>query len=244
MAISGLGFEALGAVYTLISVVNMATRLHTNKEKLIASIGAVIAMATSLASLSVLSAEGIDPDKFIQLGFTSIDLFPLLQALLIGALLLAIAYALPWKWAATSVVGVVMLFQGISQLTVPPAMVWLMGVEQLSYRTLNRPQPPSVSALAMIWPELILISAILIDLTIQIARRKNISGRHITLMLAGAILIGCFPFKLESPTAIVDTITNLNPPGMMLTIALAALGIYGGIKLGQNIGKTMSVSER
>jgi hypothetical protein len=244
MAIAGLGFEALGAVYTLVSVANMATGLHARREKLAASIGAVVAMATSLATLSVLSVEGVDPDKFIQLGITSIDLFPLLQALLLGALLLAIAYAFPWRWAATAVVAVAMLFQVISQLFVPPAMTWLMGVEQLSYRALNRAQPPSVSVLAMVWPELVLISAVLIDLTIHSARRKNISARQITLLLAGAILIGCFPFKLENPTAIVDTIANLNPPGMVLTVALAFPGLYLGIKLGQNIGRTMSVSER
>jgi hypothetical protein len=63
-------------------------------------------------------------------------------------------------------------------------------------------------------------------------------------MLGGAVLIGCLPFKLENPTAIVDTIANLNPLGIVLTVALALSGTYIGIQLGQNIGKTMSVSER
>jgi hypothetical protein len=114
----------------------------------------------------------------------------------------------------------------------------------LTYRAINRPEPPSVSALLMIWPELVLVSALLIDLTMQIARKKNLSSRPLTLMLGGALLIGCFPFKLESPTAILDTIANLNPLGMALTIALACLGISVGMKLGQHIGKTMNVSER
>jgi len=61
MAISGLGFMALGAVYTLVSVAKMATSLHANQEKRAAYSGAVVAMATSLATLSVLTAEGIDP---------------------------------------------------------------------------------------------------------------------------------------------------------------------------------------
>jgi hypothetical protein len=50
-----------------------------------------------LTALSVLTAEGIDPDKFLLLGFTSIGLFPVLQGLLLGALLIAVAYAFPWK---------------------------------------------------------------------------------------------------------------------------------------------------
>jgi len=244
MAISGLGFMALGAVYTLVSVAKMATSLHANQEKRVAYIGAIVAMATSLATLSVLTAEGIDPDKFIQLGFTSIDLFPVLQGLLLGALLVATAYALPWKWAATSVVGVVMLFMGISQLVVPPALIWLMQAEQLTFRVIHRSAPPSIAALVFIWPVLTLVSAILVDMAIQRARKQNISRRQLGLMLGGAVLIGCFPFKLESPTAILDTIANLNTLGIVLTIALAFPGIYVGIKLGQNIGKTMSVSER
>ncbi|HLZ60714.1 MAG TPA: hypothetical protein VKR06_27520 [Ktedonosporobacter sp.] len=244
MAISGLGFMALGAVYTLVSVAKMATSLHANQEKRAAYSGAVVAMATSLATLSVLTAEGIDPDKFIQLGFTSIDLFPVLQGLLLGALLVAAAYALPWRWAATSVVGVVMLFLGIGQLVVPPALVWLMQAEQLTFRAIHRSAPPSISALAFIFPVLTLVSAILVDLALQRARKHNISGRQLGLMLGGAVLVGCIPFSLANPVAIVDTIANLNPLGLVLTVALAIPGTYVGIQLGQNIGKMMSVSER
>jgi hypothetical protein len=244
MAISGLGFMALGAVYTLVSVAKMATSLHANQEKRAAYSSAVVAMAITLATLSVLTAEGIDPDKFIQLGFTSIDLFPVLEGLLLGTLLVATAYAFPWRWAATSVVGVVMLFMGINQLVVPPALTWLMQAEQLTFRAIQRSTPPSISALVFIWPVLTLVSAILIDMVIQRARKQHISRRQLGLMLGGAVLIGCFPFKLENPTAIMDTIANLNTLGIVLTLALAFPGIYVGLQLGQNIGKTISVSER
>lgn len=244
MAIAGLGFMALGAVYTLVSVAKMATGLHMQQEQRIAYGGAVVAMATALATLSVLSAEGIDPDKFLQLGFTAIDLFPVLQGLLLGTLLVATAYALPWRWAATSVVGVVMLFMGIHQLVVPPALTWLMQAEQLTFRTIQRSTPPSIAALVFIWPVLTLISAILVDIALQHAHKHNVSSRRLGLMLAGAILVGCFPFVLENPTAIVDTLAHLNIIGIVLSLALACFGIYVGIQLGQKIGETMSVSER
>jgi hypothetical protein len=244
MAISGLALVALGAVYTLVSVAKMATSLNAVKEKRVASIGAVIAMATSLATFSVLAAEGIDPDKFLQLGFTSIDLFPFLQGLLLSTLLLAIAYALPWKWAATSVVGVVALFMVISQVVVPPALTWLMQAEQLTFLALHKSAPPLVSVLALTWPMLSLVSAILVDISMQMARKQNISRRQLSLMLGGAVLIGCIPFTLLKPTAILETLANLNILGIVLTIALAFPAIYVGMKLGQNIGKTMSVSER
>jgi hypothetical protein len=137
-----------------------------------------------------------------------------------------------------------MLFMGINQLVVPPALVWLMQAEQLTFRAIQRSAPPSISALVFIWPVLTLVSAILIDMVIQRVRKHPISGWQLGLMLAGAVLIGCFPFTLEKPLAIMDTLANLNPLGMVLTIALVFLGISVGIQLGQNIGKAMSVSER
>src|SRR5260221_11454150 len=244
MAISGLALMALGAVCTLVSVAKMATSLNAVKEKGGASNGPLDALATSLAAFTVLAAEGIDPDKFIQLGFTSIDLFPFLQGLLLSTLLLAIAYALPWKWAATSVVGVVALFMVISQIVVPPALTWLMQVEQLTFLALHRSTPPQVSVLALTWPMLSLVSAILIDIAMQRARKHNISSRRLSLMLGGAVLIGCIPFTLVNPTAVLDTMASLNFLGIVLTIALAFPAISVGMTLGQKIGKTMSVSER
>jgi len=137
-----------------------------------------------------------------------------------------------------------MLFLGIGQLVVPPALVWLMQAEQLTFRAIHRSAPPSISALAFIFPVLTLVSAILVDLALQRARKHNISGRQLGLMLGGAVLVGCIPFSLANPVAIVDTIANLNPLGLVLTVALAIPGTYVGIQLGQNIGKMMSVSER
>ncbi|EFH88718.1 hypothetical protein [Ktedonobacter racemifer] len=244
MAIAGLGLMALGAVYTLVSVANMATNLNAFKEKDVAYVSAVVAMATSLATFNVLTAQGISPNRFIQLGFTAVNIFPMLQGLLLATLLLAIAYALPWKWAATSVVGVVALFMVISQLAVPPAITWLMQVEQLTFKSLHRSTPPQVSVLALGWPMLSIVSAILIDIAMHMARKQNLSRRWLSLMLGGAVLIGCIPFTLVNPTAILKTVANLNILGIVLTVALAFPAIYGGMKLGRNIGQTMSVSER
>ncbi len=244
MAISGLALMALGSVYTFVSVGNLAKGLNAVREKRIAFSGAIAAMAFSLAAFTVLSAEGVDPDKFLLLGFTSIDLFPILQGLLLGTLLVAIAYALPWKWAATGVVGTIALIMGISQLIVPPALVWLMQAEQLTFRAVHKSAPPQISVLLFIWPVLSIISAILIDLFMQRARKRGMSSRNLRLALGGAILIGCFPFVLENPTVILDTIANLNPLGMVLTLVLTFPAIYLGMRLGQNIGEMMSTSER
>jgi hypothetical protein len=132
----------------------------------------------------------------------------------------------------------------ISQIVVPPAITWLMQAEQLTFLALHRSTPPQVSVLALTWPMLSLVSAILIDISMQMARKQKISSRRLSLMLGGSVLIGCIPFTLVSPTAVLETIANLNILGIVLTIALAFPAIYVGMKLGQNIGKTMSVSER
>lgn len=245
MVISGLGFMALGAVYTFVSVAKLATSLHANPQKRAAYSGAVVAMATALATLSLLTVEGIDPNMFIQLGFTSIDLFPVLQGLLLGALLVASVYALPWRWAATSVVGVVMLFMGINQLVMPPALIWLMQAEQLPFLPVVLASvPPSISVMTFSWPAITLVSAILVDMVIRRARKQTISQLQSGLILGGAVLIGCFPFTLEKPLASVHTLTNLNMLGIVLTLALTFPAIHVGIQLGQKIGKAMSVSER
>jgi uncharacterized membrane protein len=133
---------------------------------------------------------------------------------------------------------------GISQVVVPPAITWLMQVEQLTFKALHRSTPPQVSVLALSWPMLSLVSAILVDVSMQMARKQNISRRQLSLMLGGAVLIGCIPFTLVNPTAILQTMASVNILGIVLTIALAFPAIYVGMKLGQNIGQTMSVSER
>jgi hypothetical protein len=78
----------------------------------------------------------------------------------------------------------------------------------------------------------------------QLARRQNLSRRQLSLMLGGVVLIGCIPFTLVNPTAVLKTVASLNILGIVLTFALAFPAIYVGMKLGQDIGKTMSVSER
>jgi SNF family Na+-dependent transporter len=118
-------------------------------------------------------------------------------------------------------------------------------VEQLTLLPkIHNPATALLSVLALTWPPLSLVTAILIDICMQVARKRNLSRRTLSLLLGGAVLIGCFPFVVENPTAIVDTLANLSPLGIVLSIALIFPAIYGGMRLGQNIGETMSVSER
>src|SRR3984893_2344080 len=110
MVISGLALIAFGTAYMLASVANLATSIQAVKAKLVAYTGIIVAFAISLALFMIMVVSGIDPDTFLNLGFTSIGLYPLLAGLLLGCLLVGVAYAVRWKWAATSVIGVALLF--------------------------------------------------------------------------------------------------------------------------------------
>src|SRR5205807_1259482 len=132
MFITGMALMAFGAIYMLASSGHLAARLHARTAERSAYLGMLVAFATSLALFTLLVFRGSNPDQSISLGFVSFSLFPVLSALLLGCMLVGATYALPWKWVATSVVGVSLLFALINQLVIPPALTWLMQIDQLS----------------------------------------------------------------------------------------------------------------
>ena len=200
MIISGMALMAFGAIYMLASAAHIAARLHARKVERSSYLGMIVAFAASLSLFTLLVAEGSGPDRSVTLGFASISLFPVLAALLLGCMLSGAAYALPRKWVATSVVGVSFLFALIDQLAVPPALIWLMHIEQLTYRA-GHSNPPPISLVAVAWPLLSLVSAFLIDLCMQRARQRGWSGRRLFISLALAALVGGIPLSLENPLA-------------------------------------------
>src|SRR5438874_11001513 len=223
MIISGMALMAFGAVYILASVAHIAARLEARKAERSAYLGMIGAFAASLSLFTLLVAEGSGPDRSVMLGFASISLFPVLAALLLGCMLGGAAYALPWKWVATSIVGVSFLFALIDQLVVPPALTWLMHIEQLTYRA-GHANPPPVSLVAVAWPLLSLVSAVLIDLCVQRARQRGWSGRRLFISLALAALVGGIPLSLENPLAALSLAGSLGVLGTLLSLAVGGLG--------------------
>jgi hypothetical protein len=243
MIISGMALMAFGSVYMLASAAHVAERLHARKAERSAYIGMIGAFAASLSLFTILVAEGSSPDRSISLGFASFSLFPILAALLLGLMLVGAVYALPRKWIATSVVGVSFLFALIDQLGVPPALNWLMQIEQLTFRS-GHSNPPPISLVAIAWPLLSLVSAFLIDLCVQRARQQGWSKRRIFIGLALAVLVGGIPLTLEAPQAALDLASGLGVPGTLLSLVLGGLGALVGTTLGRNIGETIETLER
>ena len=119
-----------------------------------------------------------------------------------------------------------------------------MQVEQLTFLAVHRSTPPQISVIAITWPLLTLVTAIVIDFCLQRARMRGWSKRQVGIALAIAIAIGCIPFSLANPMAVLNTITSLNILGLLLTLAAGCLGVFVGMKLGQKIGESMATSER
>jgi hypothetical protein len=243
MIITGMALMAFGSVHVLASAAHLATRLHARKAEQSAYIGIVGAFAASLSLFTLLTAEGMGPDRSVSLGFVSFSLFPVLTALLLGCMLGGAVYALPRKWVATSIVGASLLFVLIDQLVVPPALNWLMHIEQLTFRA-GHSNPPPVSLVALAWPLLSLVSAFLIDLCVQRARQQGWSKRRLFISIALAVLVGGIPVSLEAPQAALDLAVSLGVLGTLLTLIIGGLGGVVGTTLGRSVGQTIGTLER
>src|SRR2546426_6028276 len=161
MFIASMGLVALGAAYMLSSAAHLAARLGSAGigTRRVASLGVVLALATVLSLFTLLLFDAFEDKNFINLGFMSLSVFPLLSGLLVAFTLVAAAYAIPWRWAATSVSVCYLLLAGIMAVFVQPATDWLLSIERLRYRE----TPAFTSIVALEWFLTPLVVAILID---------------------------------------------------------------------------------
>ena len=243
MIISGMALMAFGAVYILASAAHIAARLQARKAERSAYLGMIGAFAASLSLFALLASQGSSPHNSIPLGFASFSLYPVLTTLLLGCLLGGAVYALPRKWVATSIVGVTFLFAFIDQLVVPPALTWLMQVEQLMYRA-GHANPPPVSLVAVAWPLIFLVSAFLIDLCMQRSRQQGWSKRRLFISIALAVLVGSIPVSIEAPQAALDLASSLGVLGTLLSLIIGGVGSVVGTTLGRSVGETIGTLER
>jgi hypothetical protein len=243
MIISGMALMAFGAVYILASAAHIAARLEARKAARSAYLGMIGAFAASLSLFALLVSQGSSPHNSVPLGFASFSLYPVLTALLLGCLLGGAVYALPRKWVATSIVGVTFLFAFIDQLVIPPALTWLMQIEQLTYRA-GHANPPPVSLVAVAWPLVFLVSAFLIDLCIQRSRQQGWSERRLFISLVLATLVGGIPLSLVNPQSALTLAGSLGVVGTLLSLVLGGLGGVIGIMLGRSVGATTRTLER
>ena len=243
MFIASMGLVALGAAYMLSSAAHLAARLGTAgiRTRRAASLGVVLALATVLSLFTLLLFDALGRKNFINLGFMSINVFPLLSGLLVAFTLVAAAYAIPWRWAATAVSVCYLVLAGIMALFVQPATDWLLTVEHLNYRE----APAFTSVVALQWFLTPLVVAILIDVFMHRARRKQWSRSKLTLFLVfTAELGGALPVVFIYPLLPVALAVQLGIAGSLASLLLGLAGTYLGTIFGRNVGESLDSLER
>ena len=243
MFVASMGIVALGAAYMLISAAHLAARrgpagVGTRRA---ATLGVVLALATVLSLFTLLLFDALKNKNYINLGFMSINVFPLLSGMLVAFTLVAAAYAIPWRWAATSVSVCYLFLAGIMAVFVQPATNWLLTVEHLHYRDI----PPFTSIVALEWFITPLVVAMLIDVITRRSRRKQWSRSKLTLFLAlTALLSGALPVVSIFPLLPVALAVELGLAGSLASLLLGFAGTYLGTLFGRNVGESLDSLER
>jgi hypothetical protein len=243
MFVASMGIVALGAAYMLGSAAHLAARRGPagSGTRRAATLGVVLAMATVLSLFTLLLFDALESKNFVDLGFLSISVFPLLSGLLAAFTLVAAASAVPWRWAATAVSVCYLVLAGIMAVFVQPATDWLLSVERLTYRD----APPFTSVVALEWFLTPVVVAVLIDVIMHRARRKQWSQSKLTLMLVlSALLSGALPVMFIFPLLPVDLAVELGIAGSLASVLLGLAGSYLGTLFGRNIGESLDSLER
>ena len=243
MFVASMGIVALGAAYMLISAAHLAARIGTagSGTRRAATLGVALALATVLSLFTLLLFDSLKGKNFIDLGFMSISVFPLLSGMLVAFTLVAAAYAIPWRWAATFVSVCYLFLAGIMAVFVQPATDWLLAAERLHYRE----APPFTSVVALEWFITPLVVAILIDVLMRRARRKQWSRGKLTLFLAlTALLAGVLPVVSIYPLLPVVLPLELGIAGYLASVLLGLGGTYLGTLFGRNVGESIDSLER
>ncbi len=243
MFAASMGLVALGAAYMLSSAAHLAASIGSTAmgTRRAATMGMVLALATVLSLFTLLLFDALSRKNFIHLGSMSISVFPLLSVILVGFTLVAAAYAITWRWAATCVSVCYLLLAGIMVVFVQPATEWLRTVEHLKYRD----TPSFTSVVALQWFITPVVVAILIDVFMRRARRNQWTQRKLTLILAlTTLLAGALPVVFIFLLYPVLLAVQLGIAGYLASVLLGLAGTYLGTHFGRNVGESIDSLER
>ena len=240
MIISGMAAVALGAVYMLASTAHLAVRDNARGARMLSNLGMLAALAISLSTLTFLLFDAYVGMGIVALGPLSINLFSLFAALFGLYIFVAAAHALPWRWAATSVTLISFLFVALDWLYIPSATSLLVQIEQQTYRHAG----PHHVVVSYDWPIFFLVAAILFDIVMYQARKRNWSTRKMLLVLPAATLIGFLPIPLAYPFLPVYVVELVGVAGSILTLLLGFAGGYAGSWLGLRTGNVIRELEQ
>ena len=240
MIIASMAAVALGSAYILTSVAHISARESARAAQRWSNIGVLISFAIMLSVLTFLLFDAYGDMGTLALGPVTINVFAALAALFGLFTFIAASAALPWRWAATGVVVASLIFVGIVYLYVPPATALLLQIEQQTYR--HAGSHPVV--VAVDWPLLFLVGAIIFDLVMRRARKRNWSVNKLLPILAISTLIGFLPAPLLYPPYPAYLVIQFGIVSFLFTLLIGFAGGYVGAWLGQRTGNVIHEIEQ
>ncbi len=236
----GMATVGFGAVYMLASATNLAMSRDDKRATRWGNIGVVIAFAVMMSIFTLLLFDSLKVSNYINLGFTKVGVFPLLAGVLISATLVAVVRVVPWRWAATAVIGFYLAFAAIMAVFVQPATNYLLKLERLTYRRGH----PVTSIVALEWFLAPIVVAILIDIVTHRARHNNWSARKVTMTYILIGLIGTIPMPPIFPIYSLYIVGLFGIGNFVFSLLLGLVGVSLGLWFGQNMGASMHTLER
>jgi hypothetical protein len=233
MILGGMAMTALGGAYLLVSAGRLAAEQGAAAATRLGYMGAVAAFAAAFNIFTFLAFDGLGRRGMIDLGAFTINVFPLLSALLSASILLVAVQVVPWRWTATGVALVGMVFVVAVAVFVPPATDFLVQVEHQRFREPD----PGVALVAFQWPLMPVGAALAVDVVRWGARR---AGRHSVNLLAGCCLLAGLPVLPINPLRGIDFFLALGAAGAAASLLLALIGALWGAWLGSRAGLALA----
>jgi hypothetical protein len=233
MILGGMAMTALGGAYLLASAARLAAGHGAIAAERLGYLGAVAAFAATFNVFTFLVFNGMGRDGMIDLGAFTVDVFPLLATLLCASILVVAVRVVPWRWTATSVALVSLLFVAAVAIFVPPATALLVQAEHEQFREPD----PGISLVAFQWPLMPVLAAIAVDLVRRGARRSP------AVLLAVCCLLACLPVIPIRPLRGVDLFVTLGAAGAAASLLLGLAGALWGAWLGRQAGLALATAE-
>ncbi len=240
MIIGSMVTVALGAVYMLVSAAHLAARDSAPLARRLSNIGILVALAVMLSILTFLLFDAYGGMGTLTFGPVTLNVFAALAALFGLYTFTLAAHALPWRWAATSVVAVSFVFVIVVFFYVPPATAYLLQLEQLSYRRGGLHLP----VVAVDWPILFIIAAVIFDLVRYQANKRHWSAQKMLVVLALSTLVGFLPAPLILPIYPVFLAVRIGLFGSIITLLPGFAGGYVGGWLGNRSSDVIETLEQ
>lgn len=236
MLLVSMGLVALGASHLLLSTAHLAGRVGVPTLRRAAYVSAALALATLLSLFSILLPDSFSQTNLIHLGFLTVSTFPLICCTLISFTFVTAASLLPWHRSALAVTGFYLLMAVIMLLWIQPATAWLLGVEQLHYRT----TPPPVSIIALQWVITPVLVAFLTDLALRRAQIQQWSRRkQMLLVVLSTLVAGLLPVVPIIPSLPLILVLEVGWAGYLPTVLLGGGGAWLGIFLSRIVSNSV-----